>query len=111
MSVDPQEVVRVYSGPLFEVEAYQQVLKEAGIESKVVGTDLSAGLGSALPATIELWVHQGDGDRAIAAIKYHNEQKGRREPGQPHQHPSDSGKPSTMPHRTEPHVKQDPFSE
>jgi hypothetical protein len=111
MSRDPQEVVRVFAGPLFEAEAYQQVLKEAGIESKVVGTDLSAGLGSALPATIELWVHQGDGDRAIAAIKYHNEQMGRREAGQPHPHPTDSGKPSTTPHRKEPHVKQDPLGE
>jgi hypothetical protein len=111
MSVDPQEVVRVYAGPLFEVEAYQQVLKEAGIESKVVGTDLSAGLGSALPATIELWVHQGDGDRAIAAIQYHNEHRGRREHGQPHPHPHDASTPPAAPPREEPHVKQDPSGE
>jgi hypothetical protein len=101
----------VYAGPLIEVETYQQVLSEAGIESKVVGTELTAGLGTALSASIELWVHLGDEERAIAAIKYHNEQKGRREPGEQHAHPTDSGKPATTPHRKEPHVKQDPSGE
>ena len=61
-------VVRAYSGPLVLVEVYQTVLAEAGIESRVVGTDLSAGIGSALPATTELWVHENDLARAQELI-------------------------------------------
>ncbi len=69
MSRDPNDVVRVYSGPLTEVESYQQVLRESGIDSKVVGTDLSASFGSALSDSIELWIHNGDMEKAVAAIK------------------------------------------
>lgn len=69
MSRDPNDVVRVYSGPLPQVEAYQQVLREAGIESKVVGTELTASFGSALSNSIELWIHSGDSEKAVAAIK------------------------------------------
>jgi hypothetical protein len=86
MTRDPDDVVRVYSGPLVDVEAYQQVLTEAGIESKVVGTDLGASFGSALQNSIELWVHQGDLEKAVAAVKEHDEEKARRHhPG--HGHP------------------------
>jgi hypothetical protein len=66
---DTNDVVRVYSGPLPQVEAYQQVLTEAGIESKVVGTELSASFGSALSDSIELWIQSGDMEKAVAAIK------------------------------------------
>jgi hypothetical protein len=69
MSRDPNDVVRVYSGPLANVESYQQVLRESGIESKVVGTDLSAGFGSAISDSIELWIHNSDMEKAITAIK------------------------------------------
>ncbi|MBA4064139.1 MAG: hypothetical protein C0501_10585 [Isosphaera sp.] len=85
MTRDPDDVVRVYAGPLVEVEAYQQVLTEAGIESKVVGTDLGASFGSAIPDSIELWVHQGDLEKAVAAVKAHDEERARRHHG--HGHP------------------------
>lgn len=61
-------VVRAYSGPLALVEIYQAALAENGIESRVVGTDLSAGLGSALPGTTELWVHENDLPRAAEIL-------------------------------------------
>ncbi|MFO0825488.1 MAG: hypothetical protein U0792_20605 [Gemmataceae bacterium] len=110
MSRDPNDVVRVYSGPLSEVEMYQQVLREAGIESKVVGTDLSAGMGSVLSNPIELWIHSGDMDKAIAAVKQHEADKNVPEHKQ-WKHPTNAGHPHTMPHRKEPHVKQDPLGE
>lgn len=110
MSRDPNDVVRVYSGLLSEVELYQQVLRESGIESKVVGTSLSAGMGSALPDTIELWIHNGDMDKAIAAIKLFESGKDIPEEKK-FPHPTNEGKPHTLPHRKEPHVKQDPLGE
>ena len=79
MSRDPNDVVRVYSGPLSEVETYQQVLRESGIESKVVGTNLSASFGSAISDSIELWIHNSDMEKAISAIKLHEAEKGKKE--------------------------------
>ena len=65
MTRDPHDVVKVYSGPIEIVEAHQATLGEAGIESKIVGTALSASFGSALPGSTELWVHQADFDTAV----------------------------------------------
>lgn len=110
MSRDPNDVVRVYSGPLPEVEAYQQVLRESGIDSKVVGTNLSAGMGSVLQDTIELWIHNGDLEKAIAAIKFHESEKNVPDHKR-FAHPVNADKPHTTPHRKEPHVKQDPLGE
>ena len=73
---DADEVVRVAAGPLVQVEMWQKVLKDAGIPSKVVGTDLSAGFGTALPDPIELWVRAADYDRAEAAIRSAEEHRG-----------------------------------
>ena len=70
------DVVRVYAGPVVTVELYQQALKEAGVEGKVVGLDLSAGIGSALPSAVELWVKSEDAERAAAAIKRFEDDKG-----------------------------------
>jgi len=63
------DVVRVYAGPMVTVELYQQALEEAGVDSNVVGLDLTAGLGSALPGSVELWVKSEDVEKATAAIK------------------------------------------
>lgn len=116
MTPATDDVVRVYTGPLMEVEAYQQVLTESGIQSKVVGTELTGGLGTAIPESIELWVHRGDTEKAIAAIKQHEEERGtpehegRRPPEGSHKfpHPVSDHKPGHAPVRKEPHVKQDP---
>ena len=86
MTPHPDEIVKVASGSLIEVELWQTTLTEAGIESRVVGTELTAGLGSALPGSIELWVHQGDVERATAAIRYameHAKDQSREEHGHP----------------------------
>lgn len=76
MTHDEPDIVKVYSGPMVTVELYQQALKEAGIESKVVGLSLSASIGSALPDTVELLVKSEDAEKAKAAIEeYENETK------------------------------------
>lgn len=67
--MESHDVVRVASGSLVEVELWQAALTEAGIESRVVGDDLSAGLGTALPAAIELWVKEEDVPRAEGVIR------------------------------------------
>lgn len=68
MPHDPHDVVKVAAGPLVEIELFQAALKESGIESNVVGLDLTAGLGSALPDSLELWVHRSDEEAAAKII-------------------------------------------
>jgi Putative prokaryotic signal transducing protein len=64
MKPSDDDIVRVASGNLVQVEMWQVRLKEAGIESRVVGDDLYASVGSMFPAAVELWVHQHDLQRA-----------------------------------------------
>lgn len=63
------DVVKVYSGSLVTAELYQQALKEDGIESTVVGLELSASFGSAVPNSVELMVKSEDTEKALATIK------------------------------------------
>jgi hypothetical protein len=81
MTDDRDEVVRIATGPLVDVELWQTTLREAGIESRVVGAELTASFGTAMPDSIELWVHQGDAEKALAALRYAEEHRGDREPG------------------------------
>ena len=113
MTRDPQDVVKVYSGPLVLVEVYQAALTEAGITSNVVGTELVGGVGSALPAAVELWVHRGDVPRAEAVINREAQSEGKPVRDRPHQrfpHPTNSPKPSPAPLRKEPYTNPDPKS-
>jgi hypothetical protein len=106
---EPDDIVKVYSGPLVVVEAYQQVLREAGIESRVLGTALTASIGSAIPDSIELWVHQGQAENAVAAIKMYEEQRGEHQHHHEHHpHPTNSPKPGAAPWRKEPYTNPDP---
>lgn len=50
----------VSTGTLTEVQTRHGALSAAGIESPVVGDHLTAGLGTALPGTVELWVSRAD---------------------------------------------------
>ncbi|QEG26621.1 hypothetical protein GobsT_13640 [Gemmata obscuriglobus] len=68
MKRDDGNVVRVFAGPLVLVEVYQGKLREVGIESRVVGTELSASLGSALSGSTELWVKEEDLERATELL-------------------------------------------
>lgn len=76
---DADEVVRAAAGPMVQVEIWQKVLKDAGIASKVVGTDLTASFGTALPGSVELWVRKGDFDRAEAVLHDAEEHRGEEE--------------------------------
>lgn len=69
MTPDPDDVVRVAAGSLVAVELYREALAAEGIAGRVVGDDLSGGLGSALPDAVELWVHRADAPAAEAAIR------------------------------------------
>jgi len=73
---DEHDVVKVYSGPLVTVELYQQALRDAGIESRVVGEALTSSFGSAIPESVELWVKSEDLEEAEAAIKLYEKNKG-----------------------------------
>jgi hypothetical protein len=107
MTHDPNDIVRIYSGSMETVETYQQILKEVGIESRVVGESLTSVFGNAIPDTVELWVHQRDGEKAAAAIRmYEQEVQDEDEPHHPH--PTDSPKPSSSPRHKEPYVNPNP---
>lgn len=72
---DEHDVVKVYTGTLVTAELYQQALREAGVESKVVGEALTASFGTAIPGSVELWAKSEDADRAAAAIKQFESEK------------------------------------
>src|SRR5580698_7673267 len=107
MSHDPNDVVKVYSGPLVVVESYREALRDAGIECRIVGTALTSVFGGAIPDTIELWVHQGDVEKATATIERYEQSNGENKP-QHHTHPTSSHKPSAPPARKEPYTNPDP---
>ncbi len=65
MTTDADDIVKVATGTLAEVEAWGVALRSAGIECRVVGGYLTAGLGTAIPGSAELWVHSRD--RGLAA--------------------------------------------
>jgi hypothetical protein len=69
MKAPDDEIARLATGNLVEVELWQQQLKEAGIESRVVGEDLTSSFGSALSGAIELWVHRDDFARAEEVLE------------------------------------------
>jgi hypothetical protein len=64
MKPSDDDIVRVASGNLVQVEMWQVRLKEAGIESRVVGDDLYSSVGSILPGSVELWARERDLQRA-----------------------------------------------
>jgi hypothetical protein len=75
MNHDEHDVVKIYTGTVVTAELYQQALKEAGVESKVVGLSLTASFGTAIPDSVELWVKSEDAEKANAAIKRYEEEK------------------------------------
>lgn len=68
MTDSSNEVVRVAAGEMVVMELYKQGLTDAGIDARVVGESLEASFGTALPQSVELWVHQSDEARAREVI-------------------------------------------
>jgi len=64
MNPSDDDIVRVATGNMVQVEMWELRLKEAGIESRVVGDDLYSSIGSILPGSVELWVHERDVSQA-----------------------------------------------
>ena len=96
MRADPNGLVRVISGSLVQVQYMHDLLEAAGIKSRVVGDNLTAGLGTALPESVELWVHREDANAAETAISVASEhRRWEREthPVPPRQHPESDHKP------------------
>jgi hypothetical protein len=64
MSESKDDVVKVATGDSVTIELHKQSLEEAGIEARVMGESLGASFGSAIPGSVELWVHRSDVERA-----------------------------------------------
>jgi hypothetical protein len=106
MNSTENEVVRVFAGPLAEVERLHGVLLEAGIECRVVGADLASSFGSALPESVELWVHRGDVATAEAVIGC---ESGPAAPAHERfPHPTSAPKPHNVPHWRPSYTNPDP---
>jgi hypothetical protein len=113
MTRDQNDVVKVYAGPPLMVQVHRAALAEAGIECRVVGTDLSGGFGSALPGSVELWVHRSDAPAAEAVIARESRpatEQNRSRLRQRFRRPTDAPKPAAAPVRREPYVNPDPGS-
>ena len=96
MTAEANDIVRVASGSLSEVETWHELLEAAGIESRVVGDNLAGGLGTALPGSVELWVRRTDAEAAQAALAQadgHSRRQPESHPIPPHGHPVSDSKP------------------
>ena len=78
MSHDPNDVVRVAAGEMVVIELYKQALTDEGISARVLGESLEASFGTAIPGSVELWVHQSDAPRARALIRQMEDERGER---------------------------------
>jgi hypothetical protein len=89
---DPNEAVRVASGPMVEMELLKQDLVDAGIDARVLGEALGASFGTAILGSVEIWVHQKDEAQAKAVIA-DTEKHARRKERQAHGHPASDPDP------------------
>ena len=110
MTNDPNDLVRVAGGELLRMELYHRALADAGIQSRVVGEELAAGLGAVIPGEVELWARREDAARAAAAIARAESERGHGpHPRPPHGQPTDDPKPGQPPaHGPHPHYNPDP---
>ncbi|MDB5309717.1 MAG: hypothetical protein JWO38_3919 [Gemmataceae bacterium] len=84
MKTDPNDVVRVAAGDMVVIELYKQALVDEGIDARVLGESLEASFGTAIPRSVELWVHQSDAARARAIIRRMEEERGEKVSGHEH---------------------------
>jgi Putative prokaryotic signal transducing protein len=96
MKDEPKELLRVSTGSLTQVQYMRELLENAGIESQVVGDNLTAGLGTALPDSVELWIHRNDAtaaEAALAGAEKHHQWNPESHPVPSHGHPVSDHKP------------------
>lgn len=90
------DIVCLTSGSLVSVQGSHGLLRAAGIESRVVGDDLTAGLGAVIPGSVELWIRSADIEGAMAAIAgadAHHRRESELQPYPTFVHPESDGKP------------------
>ncbi|HJZ60234.1 MAG TPA: DUF2007 domain-containing protein [Gemmataceae bacterium] len=94
MSDNADDVVKVADGDMVAMELYRQALADAGIQAQVVGEALGAGMGTAIPGSVELWVRGADAEKAQEVISNWDEEQAqpRREPAH-YPHPQSDPKP------------------
>ena len=66
---DTDDIVMLASGDMPQVEVWKAALADEGIDGRVVGEDLTTGLGMALPGSVELWVRNEDAERAAEVLR------------------------------------------
>jgi hypothetical protein len=89
MSLPHDEIVKLASGENSEVQIWGGALNVAGIKFRIVGDELTAGLGTTLPGSVEIWVHQNDIEAARHALQSDRDNSGRQKFG----HPTSDPKP------------------
>lgn len=104
---DPNDVMKIYSGSLEDVEGRREALADAGIESRIVGTALTMVFGGSIPNTNELWVHRKDVEKATKTIERYDQENDPRE-RRHYAHPTSSPGPESPPVRKEPYQNPDP---
>lgn len=85
------DVVKAATGTLVEMNELAGRFREANIAFRIVGDDLTAGLGTAIPGSVEIWVLRADQARAAAIVNARD---------LPPEHPDT--------HRRFPHPESDP---
>jgi hypothetical protein len=83
MSAYENDIVCVARGSLSQIQIWHDLLRAEGIGSRVVGDNLTAGLGTALPGSVELWIHSADAEAVGAALARAGSRTGREQ----HSHP------------------------
>jgi hypothetical protein len=98
MTAHENDIVCVARGSLSQVQMWHDLLRAAGIESRVVGDNLTAGLGTALPGSVELWIHSADAEAVeIALGRADDHSRGEPEsPPIPHGRPASDPKPDRI---------------
>ncbi|QEL20083.1 putative signal transducing protein [Limnoglobus roseus] len=69
------DIVKLATGTLLDMQMLANELSAEGIAARTVGDDLTAGLGTVLPGSVELWVRTDDANRAEEIIARYNATK------------------------------------
>lgn len=77
MTDNPDDVVKVAAGEMVVMELYKQGLADAGVTAKVLGEALESSFGTAIPKSVELWVHRSDEVRAREVIDRMEAERGK----------------------------------
>jgi hypothetical protein len=69
---DPDDIVQLVTAPNpAQAHIWKQALRDEGIDCKVVGDYLNAGIGDVSGIQAEVWVHRHDLDKAKAVLEHH----------------------------------------